>query len=626
MINSIRVEKVRITNFKRIHDIVIELSPITALVGGNTSGKSSALQAIQLCVSLLQASYLGEKGRPKRHSFSTTLSDDDVLFKPTENLLNLRHRNPATQDAGYKISLTCSYANANDDLVKSHECSLEIRRGKNANLALKVSGDLSLAAALADQSNPFSIFTPGLSGIPLREEWRTRGALDAGAMHGDANLYLRTLLDHLFSDDYSENDNDYEKKQWNDSGVIDALPVGSWKTFCRLLDRCYSGVRIVIDHDPRRSRYVDIRVKYDKNEMPLDMASTGMLQVIQILAYACYYKPPLLLLDEPDAHLHADSQGRLYEALRGLVNDTNTRILLASHSPQLIQRLTFDPAASTVWIDEGARVPVDHMQRPAIPILMTLGALNIGADVFDPNKTSLLLTEDRIIEPIQTLAISNGAENHLAILSYNGCGNLSGARQLARLMADLRPDLKVVIHRDRDFRTDTEVRFEIEKFKEWCALEGIERVSELFTSRNDVEHHFVDLGHLEELFGERVSRQKLQEIIEEAMSDNRDNIIIKIRDARKNIEESMYKSERLRKKPIWARVGMTEKPPKLADFIPASGKDPLQIAQCYGKGLLRGVLSGISKETKQTVEEIERIIYRPTQFLQISEWQGAFVK
>ncbi|WP_164707103.1 AAA family ATPase, partial [Pseudomonas viridiflava] len=91
---------------------------------------------------------------------------------------------------------------------------------------------------------------------------------------------------------------------------------------------------------------------------PLDMASTGMLQIIQILAYACFYEPPLLLLDEPDAHLHADSQTRLHEALRYVVEETGTKILLATHSPQLIQLLLSDKDASVTWLDKGAKVNV----------------------------------------------------------------------------------------------------------------------------------------------------------------------------------------------------------------------------------------------------------------------------
>lgn len=101
-------------------------------------------------------------------------------------------------------------------------------------------------------------------------------------------------------------------------------------------------MRIIVHHDPLRDRHVKVDVEAPDSWVTLDMASTGLLQVIQIIAYACFYAPPLLLLDEPDAHLHADSQSRLYEALRGVAAETRIRILFASHSPQIIQRLMYD--------------------------------------------------------------------------------------------------------------------------------------------------------------------------------------------------------------------------------------------------------------------------------------------
>lgn len=50
---TVRIDKIIVSDFKRIESLEIDLQPVTALVGGNTSGKSSALQAAQLGVSIL---------------------------------------------------------------------------------------------------------------------------------------------------------------------------------------------------------------------------------------------------------------------------------------------------------------------------------------------------------------------------------------------------------------------------------------------------------------------------------------------------------------------------------------------------------------------------------------------
>lgn len=56
---QVRLDKIVMNHLKRIQSIEIDLRPVTALVGGNASGKSSALQAAQLGVSILQAAPRG---------------------------------------------------------------------------------------------------------------------------------------------------------------------------------------------------------------------------------------------------------------------------------------------------------------------------------------------------------------------------------------------------------------------------------------------------------------------------------------------------------------------------------------------------------------------------------------
>lgn len=117
--------------------------------------------------------------------------------------------------------------------------------------------------------------------------------------------------------------------------------------------------------------------------------------------------------------------------------------------------------AAVIWMSDGAKVPVDDTQRPAIPLLMTLGALTAGADAFDPGRPVILMTEDKLTQPVTAFAIANGAPPNVAVLSYNGCGNLGAARLLASMITEMRPDARIIIHRDRDFRTDEEMQFEI---------------------------------------------------------------------------------------------------------------------------------------------------------------------
>lgn len=609
----IRLDQIVVQQFKRIETLTIDLAPVTALVGGNTSGKSSALQAAQLGVSILQAAFRGTRGNGKP-DFAGTVANDAVLFRPTQQLLDLRRGDSATQGLGYSIT----YRGVDLDTNTNKNITVEVRRGKNANIAITRAGDDDLAAVLANGDQPFSIFTPGLSGIPMREEWRTKGAMDAAVMHGDANLYLRTVLDHLFTRDLDE----LARTGWRQGRDIGVLPNSGWKTFSTLLDRCYQGTRIVVDHDQRHDRYVKVDVETPDTKVTLDMASTGMLQVIQILAYACFYSPPLLLLDEPDAHLHADSQSRLYEALRGIAAETETRILFASHSPQLIQRLMYDPDAAVVWMSEGAKVPVDDAQRPAIPILMTLGALSAGADVFDPARPVILLTEDKLPKPATVLAKANGAPENLAVLSYNGCGNLPAARLLANMITDMRPDARIILHRDRDFRTEAEMEFELSTAAAERQRNGVTRITEVFTPLNDVEHSFTQASHLKEVFNELAP-----ELVDAALTDvlafKRDDLVNATRVAREQVRSSLYDSPRKRGKPEWAASGMPDNPPPVEGFLPANGLAAVSFEHAHGKMLMDGLRPKLHHHVGGASQASNNRIYCTTNHLAAPSWMAA---
>lgn len=611
----VRLNRISIADFKRIAELTVDLSPITALVGGNTSGKSSALQAAQLGVSVLQAAFRRTRTNGTAE-FAGTVSNDAVLFRPTEHLLDLRRGGPSTQNLGYSIS----YVGEDLDTGDVKQVTIGIKRGKNANIAITRDGDDEFAAALANIDHPFSILTPGLSGIPIREEWRTKGAMDAAVMHGDANLYLRTVLDHLFTRDLDE----ATKVAWKTHRDILMLPDGGWKTFSSLLDRCYPGTRIVVNHDQRRDRYVGVDVGNESTWVTLDMSSTGMLQVIQILAYACFYAPPLLLLDEPDAHLHADSQSRLYEALRGVANETQTRILFASHSPQLIQRLMYDPDASLVWMSGGAEVPVDEARRPAIPVLMTLGALSAGADAFDPARSTIVLTEDKLTRPVTSLARANGAPENVAVLSYNGCGNLPAARLLANMITDMRHDAKVIIHRDRDFRTDAEMAFELATAAVDRQRNGVQRVSEIFTPFNDVEHSFAQPEHLKHVFAGKLEPAIVDAVIADVTQLKRDELVYAARVARDQFKQSLYDVPRKRTKPEWAAMGMPDQPPNIAGFIPANGNTPVAFEHCHGKKLMDGLRHAIHHQVQGASQVSENTIYSASAHLQAPTWADAF--
>jgi hypothetical protein len=71
---------------------------------------------------------------------------------------------------------------------------------------------------------------------------------------------------------------------------------------------------------------------------PLDVSTTGsgFHQVILILAFMFARPSSLILLDEPDAHLHVLLQKQLYDILRRLCRERKGQLVIATHSEVLI--------------------------------------------------------------------------------------------------------------------------------------------------------------------------------------------------------------------------------------------------------------------------------------------------
>jgi len=619
---SIDIIKISISDFKRIKSLELDVSPITALVGGNTSGKSSVLQASQLCISLLRAAFRG-RNRSGVPIFLGSIADDQVAFRPTEKLLDLRRGRTATQTAGFAIGLRGFVHYDEEPIEKS--VILSVKRGKNANINLRIEGDRDFAGLLAEGVNTSSVFTPGLSGISTREELRTKGALASSVMQGDANTYLRSLLYHLFENEdglTEETAEEWEAADWNES-PISSLPNCKWKSFCLLLDEVYDGARITIKHDEDLDRFINIEIQYKHQEIPLDLGSTGMLQVIQILAYACYFAPPLLLLDEPDAHLHADSQAKLFDALKGITQKTHTRIVLASHSPQLLQQMHGQENVNVCWMDDGAKVVLSEEKLPAISIMMRIGALGIGAEAFNPKKKVILLTEDTDTDLVQIFARANGADDSLAVVSYSGCGNLMGARQLAVLLRDLRPDTSIVIHRDRDFRTEEEMYFEELRSSRWFADRDVENVVEIFTTMNDVEHAFCSEAHIQNCFSSQ-AHENVARVVEEAIAQKRDNLVSALDSARNVVKESLYDTLRHRKNAAWITAGLPDKCKLGAKFRPTDSTEPFPFLSCHGKVLEKAIRAKIGQIFGGGSDCIAQELHQVSSALIDPRWEGKF--
>lgn len=484
-----QISAVRIQNFKKIADTRISLGPITYLVGGNNSGKSSVLQAIHTAVSCAQASVeLGQQ----------VVAEASLRYSPVADFSLLGHGAPYENRSGGQRGVVEFEGTAENS--EESEYRIEMYKARNHhNVGVDRSGiSQGFGQFICDPKVLFSVYVPGLAGVPHREEMSGYAAVFRKAASGDANLVFRNII-RLLSD----------RKLL---GSLEEL----------LEDVVKVPVSFRVDYDADRDLYVDVRLATGlepswRDYLPVDLWGTGILQVTQIFAYVLLFRPSLLLVDEPDSHLHPSHQKSLGVALEQISNRFSCKILVSTHSRHLITGAS--DAVKVVWMKDGKVESDEHKELAAI--LMDLGAL----DQLDRAPKTILCTEDEHPWVLKMTLDDLGLdEKDVKIASFNGLNNAFTAeafREMSELM-DSSP--RVLIHRDRDFLTDVE----LDDWKRIYAERGIDTFCPQLC---DTESYHATAAHMAKVTG--ISLDTATEIRDEVIQENLQALRGKLRDKRR---------------------------------------------------------------------------------------------
>ena len=134
-----------------------------------------------------------------------------------------------------------------------------------------------------DISKPFTVYAPGLAGIPKEERYMSPGVVRRIVARGDANLTLRNVY-----------------------RMLNSQP-DKWDEFMNDMRSLFEGINIDVGFDEDTDENINVSFKFPNGPwLPVDAAGTSVLQASQILAYIALFEPQILILDEPDSHLHPD--------------------------------------------------------------------------------------------------------------------------------------------------------------------------------------------------------------------------------------------------------------------------------------------------------------------------------
>jgi energy-coupling factor transporter ATP-binding protein EcfA2 len=449
---GVGLQSIRLQRFKRIIDAPLDIRGINVLVGGNNSGKSSVIQGLHFGIALLQTVALTEKWTTS-DTQSTSLNPNQLIYSPSEDVYALGHGGKLPTDEKQAISLDLT-------LATGELCSLNVRKGKNRNIFVTVE-NTKLGQQLSNLEKPFSVFSPGLAGIAKRETYVSDGVLFRTLARGDANLVLRNILLRL----------------WNTPAQA---------SFLNDLRDVFPDLEISVGFESKVDEFINVTVKTGKERVPLEISGTGVLQAMQILSYIHRFEPAIVVLDEPDSHLHPNNQRLLCSLLRRVSEERGTQVLLTTHSRHVIDAL--GSSATMLWVRNGTvdKAGVDD----ELGILLEIGALDVKERAGQPNTEAVVLTEDEISRPLETVLQSSDFNlPSTAVLPYYGVTGIKQLRPLVKIIQRTNTKAKIVVHRDRDF-------LEASDASAWESDVRALGVEPFLTKRRDIESYFIDAKYL----------------------------------------------------------------------------------------------------------------------------------
>jgi energy-coupling factor transporter ATP-binding protein EcfA2 len=208
-------------------------------------------------------------------------------------------------------------------------------------------------------------YIPGLGGVLVSEPYATTARRNSLATQGRYSEIFRSSLEQI------------QRKTPKLVGTINRWLKGLF------------GVEVTtvsFDHDA--DEFVTVKYTESGSEFDVVSSGSGVQQVIQMLTNLYLSKPRILLIDEPDAHLHSRLQSALGELFRRVAKDLDAQVFLSTHSLDLID--TFN-TNEVIVIDSGQRVlrPLGH----DVDLVSTL----VDANIVDVSALSRILASRKLV-------------------------------------------------------------------------------------------------------------------------------------------------------------------------------------------------------------------------------------
>lgn len=310
-----------IENFKRFGEKTrIELDHPTTLIGPNNCGKTTVLQAIALW-SMAVKEWNDTDEWQRFFSSQVEINRLSMVSIPVRMMWHLWHNMRVQKDDNViSMKITAGVLHDGEIVPVSMEFTFQ---SKDIAYCKPSEETLNRQAALKTAANLNVALLYPMSGIALEEPIFQPGWIAVQMGQGQTAQSLRNLCLQLYQKDAYQ-----------------------WRAVVERMQRLFSVELLDPIPIPERGS-VDLYYRQnleERAEEPFEMsfAGRGLQQMLLILTYLHSHSRSVLLIDEPDAHLEILRQNQIYAILKRIADDTESQVVLATHSEIVLQNAAED--------------------------------------------------------------------------------------------------------------------------------------------------------------------------------------------------------------------------------------------------------------------------------------------
>jgi ABC-type cobalamin/Fe3+-siderophores transport system ATPase subunit len=474
-----KIKRLHLERFRQFEDTTFEFGDTNLLVGPNNCGKTSVLHAIRAFF-LLMHGHVRFEGDPPKAGYHKRYLTSAEEVAPAPDLRELWHK----QQAGKPLKISVTFENdvlfaavLRQQFGQIHVSAEDLPSGLTAKNVTRY-----LGSTVA--------FIPGLVGVLVEEPFATAARRNALATQGRYSEIFRSSLHQL---------------KERDGKAIEKI--NQW------LDELFNVEVSSISFNMEKDEFVTIKYKQGNVEYDVVSSGSGLQQIIQVMTYLYLTKPKVLLIDEPDAHLHSRLQARLGELFRRVATDLGAQLFVSTHSLDLVNTFNTD---QVIVVDSGKReVKAIGSNADLVEAFVDAGVVDVSSLSRILASRSLVVIEDKDQTILKAIDKAIGgplfsSKSSCYVLSSNGVSNFRAVADLGKVLSSLtRAQFHVVFIQDRDGMPD----FVVDKFSESQKRDG---VSARLLQRHEIESYLIE-PKLIEAVAKRAGRKVTAKTAEDAI-------------------------------------------------------------------------------------------------------------